>query len=189
MTTLRLVLSLAFVLFASTLVKADIIDCLQMTTFDLYGEPQDVFSAPPGEQFQVLVGFQNTCDYGIQPYAGGQGMSDLTTLETYTNNPNLGISNIIGTYGPQEDWCCAYFGNWNWNEDVSPGFSLDEVIFVSYGGNRLDDGSPINGTATANVTFVVSEPVEPVPEPGTLLLFGTGLVAIAAKFRKAKRKT
>jgi hypothetical protein len=111
--------------------------------------------------------------YGDYPILGGlfdfglDEMSNLGWLYDYSNlGPNYAYNGLILEYKPGYD---------------------EPYITKDRGYNNL--GVWVVNTLTAENPFVDPEPepnVNPVPEPNTLLLFGAGLIGLAA-FRRTRR--
>jgi len=98
------------------------------------------------------------------------------TLNSYydANNNPFGTTTLVASLGPLGPGPGAFTG-YDWTE-ITPSlypFSLTEVVTITH---------PSAGVTSFNSS------IAPVPEPGTLILFGTGLVGLAGWGRKKFRK-
>jgi hypothetical protein len=70
---------------------------------------------------------------------------------------------------------------------VSDGAAIDSIIFTSIAGPNLNDGSTnyAYGYAFDITSFVLANPVAPVPLPAAAWLFGSGLFGLLAQRRRS----
>ena len=81
-------------------------------------------------------------------------------------------------------------GNTGWiTATIVPGAGTYTIQFgvSNFGDTAFHTGLAIAGAAIGSVPIGDDPGVTPVPEPGTLLLFGSGLVAIARKMRSRRK--
>lgn len=90
-----------------------------------------------------------------------QGIEDIVDL----SNPAFGTYDLKSPIGPLD---CTFFFT---DDGVELGSTLGDIIFDSFGGNP---------------TFTASEGGT-TPEPGTLILLGTGVAGLAASLRRRRR--
>lgn len=150
-------LVLAILLFAAPAL-AD--GCFTMTTQDIFGNQTSVFTANPGEFFEVYVSLENVCDHPITVVADMQGTS--IDLWPYLASQDFCGCLPNGTFQPGEI-TSGYFGLWQWSSEIQPGFSIQTDLRLSWAGEDY-------GSVSVPVTFQAT----PVPEPSGLLLFVTG---------------
>jgi hypothetical protein len=115
-----------------------------------------------GGSFTLNVTF--TVPSGIN---GGQGTSYNATI-TGSVSPNVGQGGVDITFGPAQTF--------TFNDGVNAGsFTLTVAdVFVQSG-------------QTANLTAGIRGSQNPIPEPATMFLLGTGLAGVAAKVRKRRK--
>jgi len=123
--------------------------------FNAYGNPASIYSAPV-YPFQVLNGYITA--------AWNDGLN-ISIVGYLAGNPVIAGSFNIDTSGPTYFYATAPV----W---------IDDIVFTSSGG--VNHGYNGAGThfALDNLT------VDTTPEPGTLLLVGTGILGLVRKFRK-----
>ena len=131
---------------------------------------------------------------------GGGGVFASGGSFTVMGNGTNGLANGVlfsGTFSNPVDWIAT------WNPAGDGGKGNWTYVLTGALSGTLSDGSPVSG-ATAQFTFDVpgSKPFSKsvrlssgvttvtVPEPGTLALFGTGMVGLVGLMRRAlKTKT
>jgi PEP-CTERM motif len=142
----------------------------------------------------------------LSPQGGGTNLgvaaNEIGRIHGYTGDgaiqvADMNVSNLVGSIpGPTADGPVLVGLLASWLQGVvdssaSPFaglmFAVDPLLMgsASYNFAGTFSGIPIGQRPTLNVEFHAGEPPAPiVPEPGTLLLFGTGLAVAAAKRRK-----
>jgi hypothetical protein len=170
-----LILAMAILLGASA-AKAD--TCLSFTA-----DPNS-YTAAPGGAWVVYTTFTNCGTEGYANIGSGFGSDESVYATEDFFDPAFFLAPGASTN--------VAFGLYAWTPDAPDGFTWTPRIDAFYG--FVD--APCNGisipcvyvgqpgTAWANFTAQV-EPV-PVPEPSSLILLGTGLLALA---RRLKRRT
>ena len=136
----------------------------------------DVFWVPPGEPPTSV-----TWRFGTIPFSENiaSGTSSLTVLSSVTNQFGYSVDTVsfsmgtlslnAGTYWlTLENATTAGGGSAYWDENSGP--SQAEVIGI--------------GSIALESFTLESSPAASVPEPGTLALFGSGVVALAGVLRR-----
>ena len=165
-------------LVVAPLLKADSVDCLSVAA-----SPEDYFVAP-GEQFSVRVDATNICSEGYYFQTYGQGDS---------SGPFLAYDDFIPFQGylPPGSTLNVPF-NIAWFSDDAP-IGSEWISSATYDYFQLDCLDPFSGpcplvgegTASTNFTATV---INPVPEPGTLVLMATGIGMIARRFARRQSR-
>jgi hypothetical protein len=136
----------------------------------------NVSSSEPALSFTLQVTF--TVPVGI-----GGSPSTFTALISGTNSGGGGAESIVFS-NPTQVFSYS-------NSAGSGSFTFSVATSTLVGKNTmLPNGTPVALTgAITNATFTPTStpPTSPVPEPGTLLLLGTGLAVLAHRVRRARQ--
>ncbi len=171
---------------------------------------------PTGCQFLVVFNadgsietFASTTDTG--PYDGSEdtliGVQNDTAspILSLTLGPGVGV-NGLGPFGFDGDGACAAIGCGNASDPSGYGGLTSDIQDVTYSNiqnvivfadlgtvNFGANGIPAGGSAwfsledSFNLTQLPPINGGAVPEPGTLVLLGTGALALARRMKKGKR--
>lgn len=109
-----------------------------------------------------------------------------TIVDTgHTSNTHL-ANGSAWWYSPNWSWGFTAAGdtvfNSQCNDDASSPTSMCLHTIDPFGGYRINDIKDLNGSRVfEKVFFVANDDTTAVPEPGTLALFGLGLLGLAAR--------
>ena len=140
------------------------------------------YSAPAGGSFTVSTTYTN-CDTDTTIFIGnGFGTDELPGVVT----SQLLDPSFFLTPG---DSIISNFAFYTWDPSAQPGFTWNPQInaqYVVYDGICTDfNCTAVGGTfAFTNFTATVEQPV---PEPATLVLLGTGAAGVLLKIRRRRQ--
>jgi len=198
-TTLLKSLSISFALvcvlvLAQGQARADEVTISGSTTGTVIGVPQLTFTGNPS--------FTNTTVLGIGALSGANNLGTFT-LATNPAQVLAGSFNLVVTFvapagisgGQGTTYTATISGSVSPNVNqggVNINFNNAPVVFTFSNGSGTGTFSVavadlfVESGQTANVTAGTTGNQQPIPEPATLLLLGTGLTGIAAKLRKRR---
>ena len=148
-------------------------------TVDDFANPTTIVNT-----FEVFD-YGNVGEAGLQSvYFLNDGGTWLVSLDTdWTDSNNQSFDNRFGFYfddfGSTPD--VRYFTDSQFNQD-----SLDHIFIDFNGVSVASIGLDINLDGTLDPQVLATD-VAPVPEPATMLLFGTGLASLAGVVRRKKK--
>jgi len=191
-----ILITIAFVAFASP-ARADNTDWnpFLFTALCSTCGPQTPLTFELVDGFQTLIGGDLGPAIPLSPPAGnatpsgGQGDAGKPTLHLLPVAPGLGVSSFStggNSQGQNNDGRDSggvnHSGGLGYGIDVNEGSNAGQnaVTFTSTndGRNDVSSNTPVGGGGGGQAL---------VPEPTTLLLFGTGLTLIAGQLRKRRR--
>jgi len=151
--------------------------------------PQTPLTFEQVDGFQTLIGGDLGPAIPLSPPAGnatpsgGEGNEGKPTLHLLPAAPGLGVSSFSTGGNSQSDSDNGgRSGGLGYGVDVNEGSNAGQnvVTFPSTndGRNDVSPNTPVGGGGSGQTL---------VPEPTTLLLFGTGLTLIAGRLRKRRR--
>lgn len=113
-----------------------------------------------------------------------------TIIDTGASNTNTHLANgSQWWYSPNWSWGFTAAGdsvfNFECNTDGSSATSMCLHTLSFVGGYRINDFQGLNGSTDFEKVFFVANDGNVVPEPGTLALFGLGLLGLASRRKTA----
>jgi hypothetical protein len=137
----------------------------------------------------------------IKQYWTAKAAADIKTLAGVKvelaegNNSNAGIIGCTDPGGSNQKWATCWNGGSSFpgapfvqfNFNLSKNFSLEDVD-LRWHSQQLADGSSVKCDTGGAGDYPPCEPVTVVPEPASVALMATGLVAIVGVVRRRSRK-
>jgi len=133
-------------------------------------------SVAGGPSYYMGNGFGDGTTYLSQTFADVAGKIYNLTFTFFSTDANQNY------FSASVDGGVLFSGT-----NIAGGTSTEDLTFIGAGSDTLTFASYAGGYFTLSNVAVI-ESVPPMPEPGTLMLFGTGLAAIATATRRRRRK-
>jgi len=149
-------------------------------------------NTPYGNQFLALGGIEDNAHSWVEQTVSGftvGGTYDLTWAQSseYTSADQLHVSFTAGSLTPDQTFTSVpYPGGtlfWYTWQNMSMKFVPDATSVTFHFQGVPNSGSYEVGVDNFQVTLVAA----PTPEPGTLMLLGTGLVSICGGLRRRRK--
>jgi hypothetical protein len=133
----------------------------------------------------------------------GLGANEVAEAHGYTGDGALGtadlsVSNIVAMFsGPAPNGQLAVVLSTSWLQalvDSSAPYAglmfkgVDGPMAVTFNFAGTASGIPLGARPTLNIEYHAAETMQPVPEPATLTLIGTGFAALAGRRWQRKRR-
>jgi hypothetical protein len=188
--------ALGMIVASAAPAKADIVLCTEDVaaagcvatipgTATIVGSDGESPFDPFGAGFDTSDGIDFTGQFHDYVYAGSPGWVRIDATEKWVLPADL---SAIGC-GVENETSCEPIGVWNWDAGTTWVAAVLGTYTILHADGSLSDIITLSNNAPgggAQVTFQ-SDAGAPIPEPGSLVLFGTGLATLASRRRQMKR--
>jgi hypothetical protein len=158
----------------------------------------------PGDIFGIWFGSDDTNILAIPLIGAGAGIGDAASITNFSPGSMRVLSDLYPTYPGTtitdariNPYSFGFYvqnanGTFYTVDQLNVGGAAAALSFTDGNNNWLlafDDGSSPNTPGNFATYAVKTESIDPVPEPGTLALFGTALFGLAFALRSRQRAT